>query len=74
MYDNPVSLRKDEFEKLRDFEPSKTLVETKETFLIHCALGCRIGDFQRFTMDNVSVSEKGIPYVHYLPKRQRATL
>ena len=39
MYDNPVSLRKDEFEKLRDFEPSKTLVETKETFLIHCALG-----------------------------------
>lgn len=39
----------------------------KEAFLFHCALGCRIGDFQRFTMDNVGVSEEGIPYIHYLP-------
>ena len=72
-YDDPIFLRKDEFEKLRDFEPSKTLAETKEAFLLHCALGCRIGDFQRFTMDNISVSEEGIPYVHYLPEKTKGT-
>ena len=72
-YDDPVFLRKEEFEAIRDFEPAQTLVETKEAFLLHCALGCRIGDFQRFTMDNVSVSEDGIPYVHYLPEKTKGT-
>ena len=72
-YDDPFFLRKEEFETLRDFKPAKTLEETKEAFLLHCALGCRIGDFQRFTMDNVGVSEEGIPYIHYLPEKTKGT-
>ena len=72
-YDDPVFLRKEEFEAIRDFEPVQTLVETKEAFLLHCALGCRIGDFQKFTMDNVSVSEDGIPYIHYLPEKTKGS-
>ena len=72
-YDDPIFLRKEEFETLRDFKPAKTLIETKEAFLLHCALGCRIGDFQRFTMDNVGVSEEGIPYIHYLPEKTKGT-
>ena len=72
-YDDPIFLRKEEFETLRDFKPAKTLEETKEAFLLHCALGCRIGDFQRFTMDNVGVSEEGIPYIHYLPEKTKGT-
>ena len=72
-YDDPVFLRREEFEAIRDFEPVQTLVETKEAFLLHCALGCRIGDFQKFTMDNVSVSEDGIPYIHYLPEKTKGT-
>ncbi len=72
-YDDPIFLRKEEFETLRNFKPAKTLEETKEAFLLHCALGCRIGDFQRFTMDNVGVSEEGIPYIHYLPEKTKGT-
>ena len=72
-YDDPVFLRKEEFETVRNFKPSKTLVETKEAFLLHCALGCRIGDFQRLTMDNVGISEEGIPYIHYLPEKTKGT-
>ena len=72
-YDDPIFLRKEEFEALRNFKPAKTLEETKEAFLLHCALGCRIGDFQRFTMDNVGVSEEGIPYIHYLPEKTKGT-
>lgn len=72
-YDDPIFLRKEEFAAIRDFAPKKTLVETKEAFLLHCALGCRIGDFQKLTMDNVGVSEEGIPYVHYLPQKTKGT-
>lgn len=72
-YDDPVFLRKEEFEAIRNFTPKKTLVETKEAFLLHCALGCRIGDFQKLTMDNVGVSEEGIPYIHYLPQKTKGT-
>ena len=72
-YDDPVFLRKEEFEAIRNFTPKKTLNETKEAFLLHCALGCRIGDFQKLTMDNVGVSEEGIPYVHYLPQKTKGT-
>ena len=72
-YDDPVFLRKEEFEAIRNFPPKKTLVETKEAFLLHCALGCRIGDFQKLTMNNVGVSEEGIPYIHYLPQKTKGT-
>lgn len=72
-YDDPIFLRKEEFETVRNFKPKKTLAETKEAFLLHCALGCRIGDFQKLTMDNVGVSEEGIPYVHYLPQKTKGT-
>lgn len=72
-YDAPVYLRKEEFKTLRELSPKKTLAETHEAFLLHCALGCRIGDFQNMTMENVGVSEDGIPYIHYLPQKTRET-
>lgn len=66
----PVFLTADEFAKLLNAESiPNTLKDTYEAFLLHCSLGCRIGDFQRLTMDNVSVSPDGIPYVHYLPRK-----
>lgn len=41
----------------------------EEIFLLHCALGCRIGDFMKLSMSNVAVTDDGIPYVQYLPKK-----
>ena len=68
--DEPFFLRQDEFLALLNATdiPEK-LRETRDAFLLLCALGCRIGDFQRMTMDNVAVSEEGIPYVRYLPNK-----
>ena len=66
----PIFLTADEFAKLlaADNIPP-TLKETYDAFMLHCSLGCRIGDFQRMTIANVSVSPEGIPYIHYLPRK-----
>lgn len=67
IYDEPVFLRREEFEMVRKAKLPSDLLEVRDAFVLHCALGCRISEFKRLTMDNVSISEDGIPYVHYLP-------
>lgn len=69
MYDEPFFLRKDELEKVIKSKIPSYLEETKDAFLVQCAIGCRIGDFVKFNMDRVSVSDDGIPYVHYIPHK-----
>lgn len=71
MYDEPVFLTAEEFRRVMDFEAPKWLQDTKDAFLLQCAFGFRIGDFQSLTMDNVAVSEEGIPYIHYLPNKTK---
>ncbi len=69
-YDDPIFLRQEEFLAIlnaRDIP--EILRETRDAFMLQCALGCRVGDFQRLTMDNVAISDEGIPYVRYLPKK-----
>ena len=65
-YDDPVFLRKEELQKVMAAEVPDSLKETKDAFVLHCAIGFRIGDFQRMMMDNVSVSPDGIPYIGHL--------
>ena len=40
----------------------------KDLFIVQCCFGCRVGDFRRFTFDNIGI-EEGIPYIHYLPQK-----
>ena len=69
-YDNPVFLRKEEFQKLLTAKKvPATLQDTLDAFLVQCAFGCRISDYQRMDMSIVSVSDEGIPYVHYIPRK-----
>lgn len=68
-YDDPVFLRKDEFHKVLTAKLPKTLEDARDAFLLQTAFGCRIGDFQKMTMDNVGVSDDNIPYIHYLPHK-----
>ena len=70
-YDDPVFLRKEELQKVMSAEVPESLKETRDAFVLHCAIGLRIGDFQSMTMDNVSVSQDGIPYIHYLPQKTK---
>ena len=65
-YDEPFFLTKTEFNEVVHKECPETLQRVKDVFVVQCCFGCRIGDFRRFTFDNISI-EEGIPYIHYLP-------
>lgn len=68
-YDDPVFLRKEELLKVISAKVPDNLQDTKDAFLVQCALGCRVGDFQRMGMQTIAVNEDGIPYVHYIPQK-----
>ena len=67
-YDEPICLTKNEFIKIQNTHVPETLQETKAAFLLQCSLGCRIGDFQTLSLDNLGI-EEGIPFIHYLPRK-----
>lgn len=68
-YDDPFFLRKEEFQMILSALVPPSLEETRDAFVVQCAFGCRISDFQRLTMESISVSEEGIPYIHYIPQK-----
>ena len=68
-YDDPYFLRKEELETLLHAEVPENLEDTRNAFLVQCAFGCRISDFTQMSMATIAVSEDGIPYVHYIPKK-----
>ncbi|MCC8039067.1 MAG: hypothetical protein LIP02_13195 [Bacteroidales bacterium] len=68
-YDDPRFLHKDELLRLIDANVPDALVETRDAFVLQCAFGCRISDFVKLRMDKISVTEDGIPYIHYLPQK-----
>lgn len=69
MYDAPIFLKADELRRVMQTAVPPELQQTKDIFVLNCALGCRISDLKRLTMDKVAVSEEGIPYVHYIPSK-----
>ena len=69
MYDDPVFLRAEEFRQVLQTEVPARLQWAKDIFVLNCAIGCRISDLLRLTPDKFSVSDDGIPYVHYIPSK-----
>ena len=69
MYDAPVFLKAEELDLVMSTAVPASLQWAKDLFVLNCALGCRIGDLLRLTMDKVAVSDEGIPYVHYIPSK-----
>lgn len=65
MYDEPIFLRQEEFKKVLDAEVPEELSQVKDTFILNCCFGCHIG----VSMDKISVSPEGIPYIHYIPSK-----
>lgn len=68
-FDDPVFLRADELNTIRNAKMPKSLEDARDAFVVQCAFGCRVGDFQNFNMDKVAVSDDGIPYIHYIPHK-----
>ena len=69
MYDTPVCLRAEEFKSVLETSVPVKLQWAKDLFVLNCAIGCRISDLLRLTMEKVAVSDEGIPYVHYIPSK-----
>lgn len=69
MYDDPVYLKASEFKQVMETDVPEELQWAKDIFVLNCSIGCRIGDLLRLTPDKVSVSDDGIPYVHYIPSK-----
>ena len=69
MYDTPICLRAEEFKSVLETSVPIELQWAKDLFVLNCALGCRISDLLRLTMEKVAVSDEGIPYVHYIPSK-----
>lgn len=67
-YDEPIFLNRDEFNTLLTKNCPDSLQRVKDLFIVQCCFGCRVGDFRRFTFDNIGI-ENGIPYIHYLPQK-----
>ena len=69
MYDAPIYLRADELKQVMKTTVPKGLQWVKDLFVLNCAIGCRISDLLRLTMEKVAMSDEGIPYVHYIPRK-----
>lgn len=67
-YDEPIFLSKHEFIKMKNSIVPDNLQETKDAFILQCSLGCRIGDFQQLSYNNLGI-EENIPFIHYLPQK-----
>ena len=67
-YDEPIFLTKSEFNRILEKQCPDSLQRVKDIFIVQCCFGCRIGDFRRFTFDNVGIEDE-IPYIHYLPQK-----
>lgn len=69
MYDAPIFLRADELKQVMATDVPLELQWAKDLFVLNCAIGCRISDLLRLSPNNVSTSEDGIPYIHYIPSK-----
>ena len=69
MYDAPVFLRAEELKRVMNADVPAEIQWVKDIFVLNCTIGCRISDLLRLTMDKVTTSEDGIPYIHYIPSK-----
>lgn len=67
-YDTPVSLTREELKKIVQSEVPPSLSEVRDTFVLHCFIGCRVNDLKSMTWDNVAVAD-GTPFIHYIPQK-----
>ena len=66
-----TGLKQSEIKIIQNQSVPSELKEVKDAFLLQCYIGCRVADFASMTMDRVVCSDDGIPYLHYLPSKER---
>jgi len=75
IYDKPVVLRQEELKTLYDFETNDEILElVKDNFLLHTAMGPRIGDFKKLKFKDILLETnaengKQINYLEFYPQK-----
>lgn len=67
LFGTPVSLNREEIQKILSTPVPERLLEIRDFFILQCCLGIKERDLLDLTMENVSVY-RGIPYIHYVPR------
>lgn len=67
-YDEPIYLTLQELKVIINNECSSDLERVRDCFLLQCAIGCRVEDFNSLTWNNVIVKDE-FCYVHYVPSK-----
>jgi len=67
-YDEPVYLSIEEISKIINQDCPGQLERVRDCFLLQCAIGCRIEDFNGLTWDNISYKDN-FCYIHYVPSK-----
>lgn len=67
-YDEPVYLNIDELLTIINNTCPESLERVRDCFLLQCAIGCRIEDFNSLTWDNIT-TDSGFYNVHYVPSK-----
>ena len=67
-YDEPVYLKIEELLSIINTKCPSSLVRVRDCFLLQCAIGCRVSDFNNLKWDNIGI-ENGFFYVHYAPAK-----
>lgn len=67
-YDEPIYLTIDELSLIVDREAPKHFERVRDCFLLQCAIGCRVEDFNNLTWENIEI-KNGFYHVHYVPAK-----
>ncbi len=67
-YDEPIYLSIDELLTIVNKDCPTELERVRDCFLLQCAIGCRIEDFNGLTWDNIS-NKEDFYYIHYVPSK-----
>ena len=66
-----TALTQSEIKAIQNHSVPSDLEEVKDAFLLQCYIGCRVADYASMTMDRVVHTDDGIPYLHYLPSKEK---
>ena len=65
--DAPICLQREEIDQIRRASIPVELEECRAAFLLHVAIGCRVGDLSRLTMKDIRRANDGFLYITYIP-------
>ena len=62
---DPLTLTMDEFQQVISTPVPESLADTRNAFILQVCIGLSAKEFKKLSMNNVTVSKEGIPYIYF---------